>query len=140
MLYIDTSALVAALTRERRTGEIQDWLASQAAGDLCLSEWVITEFSSALSIKLRAGHLQAEHRADALAVCATLVEHSFTVLQVGGEDFRIAARFADQYATGLRAGDALHLAVASHHGAKLCSLDRKLCGAATELGVSAELL
>lgn len=140
MLYVDTSAFVAGLTRERRTDEIQGWLASHVAGDLCISDWVITEFSSALSMKLRAGHLEPEHRADALALFSELVAHSFTVLRLEAEDFHIAARLADQYTTGLRAGDALHLATASRHGAKVCSLDRTLCSAATQLGVSAEAL
>lgn len=55
-------------------------------------------------------------------------------------DFRTAARFADQYATGLRAGDALHLAVAADHGVRIGALDRTLVSAAEALGVSAALV
>ncbi len=40
MRYLDTSLLVAALTREPRTGAMQAWLASQPADTLCISEWV----------------------------------------------------------------------------------------------------
>jgi len=47
---------------------------------------------------------------------------------------------ADQYTTGLRAGDALHLAVAYNHGARVRTLDQTLVTAAGALGVSAELL
>ncbi len=140
MLYIDTSVLVAALTREPRTPEIQDWLAALPAGQLAVSDWVLTEFSSALSVKVRMGQLSPPDRADVLAVFAELVESSFEVLPVSRLDFRTAARFADQHATGLRAGDALHLAVARNHGTRIRALDRRLVAAAEALGVSAALL
>lgn len=45
-------------------------------------------------------------------------------LPVSRLEFQLAARFADQHSTGLRSGDALHLAIASSHGARLCSLDQ----------------
>ena len=51
-----------------------------------------------------------------------------------------AARFADQYATGLHAGDALHLAIASHHGASLHTLDRRLVEIGQALGVDSALV
>lgn len=136
MYYLDTSLLVAALTPEARTGGIQQWLADQSPDELHISDWVITEFSSALSIKLRAEHLTEAHRAEALAGFTSLVEDSFGVLSVSREDFRTAAHFADQANIGLRAGDALHLAIASAHGATLCTLDQKLLQAAPAMAVS----
>lgn len=140
MLYLDTSLLVAALTREVRTAAMQDWLAAQPPEQLVISDWVITEFSGALSLKVRVGQLTATQRAEVLAVFTSLAEASFTVLAVSRLEFQMAARFADQYNTGLRSGDALHLAIASSHGARLCSLDRLLVSAADTLGVSATLL
>lgn len=136
MLYLDTSLLVAALTPEARTDDIQQWLADQSLDELYISDWVITEFSSALSIKLRAENLTETHRAEALAGFTSLVEDSFGVLPVAREDFRTAAHFADQAGIGLRAGDALHLAIASAHGATLCTLDRKLLQAAPAMAVN----
>ena len=140
MFYVDTSVLVAALTREPATLRMQDWMARQPAAALAVSDWVLTEFSAALSIKVRSGQLPAAHRAEALAVFTTMMEASFRLLPVTGEDFRAAARLADQHATGLRAGDALHLAVASRRGARVRTLDQGLAAAAEVLGVSAELL
>ncbi|MFM1891850.1 MAG: hypothetical protein RLZ44_927 [Pseudomonadota bacterium] len=136
MLYIDTSVLVAALTNESRTAEMQEWLASQRAEDLVISDWVMTEFSAALSLKVRTGQLAPGHRADALAVFRSMAEMSLEVVAVSRPDFAAAARFADQHATGLRAGDALHLAIAANHGYRLVSLDRGLTQTAVTLGVS----
>jgi predicted nucleic acid-binding protein len=44
MRYVDTSVLVAALTRETRTTAMQDWLAAQTPGELAISDWVVAEF------------------------------------------------------------------------------------------------
>jgi predicted nucleic acid-binding protein len=51
------------------------------------------------------------------------------------EDFRAAARFADQSELNLRSGDALHLAICANHGALLCTLDRRLAESAPRVGV-----
>jgi predicted nucleic acid-binding protein len=140
MLYLDTSLLVAALTNETETERMQRWLGQQAEDDLAISDWVVTEFSSAISIKLRAGHIEPAHRADALAMFARLTTDNFLVVPVSRLQFRAAARFADQHRLRLRAGDALHLAVCADHGATLCTLDRRLGDAGSVLGIKTMLL
>jgi uncharacterized protein len=140
MLYLDTSVLVAALTNESDTPQIQRWLEDQDPADLAASDWVMAEFSSALSIKLRTGQIEPAHRADALALFTRLCRDSFNVLPVSRAQFRLAARFADQAAAGLRAGDALHLAICADCGATLCTLDRRLSAGGLALGVKTRLL
>lgn len=140
MLYLDTSVLVCALTNEADTAKVQAWIAEQDARDLHISDWVVTEFSSALSIKLRTGQLGAEHRAAALAVFTRLAAETLAVLSVERASFRRAAGFADQSALNLRAGDALHLALCADTGAKLCTLDRRLSEAAPQVGIESFLL
>ena len=64
-----------------------------------------------------------------------LAADSFTVMAVSRSQFRAAARLADQHALGLRAGDALHLAICADQGATLCTLNRRLSDAGSALGV-----
>ena len=126
MLYVDTSVIVSALTKEADTAVSQIWLTGQETSELTISDWTTTEFACALSIKLRTGGLGADHRAAALSAFTRLCVESLRTLPMEREDFRVAARLGDQSELNLRAGDALHLAICANHGASLCTLDRRL--------------
>ena len=141
MEYADTSLLVSALaSSEAASGRSQIWLAAQEPASIAISDWTITEFSSALSIKTRMNVIDQPRQALAVATFNTLVEQSFVLLPIQREHFRLAAAFAGDANNGLRSGDALHLAVASLAGLKLRSLDTRMIGAARMLGCEAELV
>ncbi len=65
--YLDTSLLVAALTRKVRTRAVQCRLAEQESGSRAIIYRVVTELSAALSVKLPSKQLTALQRADALS-------------------------------------------------------------------------
>ncbi len=140
MPYLDTSVLVAALTAETETARMQAWIAAQDPDDLIVSPWVVTEFSAALSIKVRMGQLGTGHHGRALMAFSRLVTESFVTVPISDYAFREAARLADRSETGLRAGDALHLAIAAGEGLVLATLDRTLAEAGRLLEVPTTLL
>jgi predicted nucleic acid-binding protein len=135
ILYFDTSVLVAALTAEANTAQIQAWLVKQDQAALAISDWTVTEFSSALSLKLRSGKISLQERAKALAGFTQLTLNTLRKFSVSPENFHTAAGFADQYELGLRSGDAVHLAVCAANSAAICTLDKHILNAGTILGI-----
>jgi uncharacterized protein len=134
-LYLDTSLLVSVITAERDGPNVEQWLRARASENLLVSDWVVTEFSAALSRKLRARQINLEQRASALAAFSRICAHNATVLGITHAHFLSAGRLADEYEPGIRAGDALHVAICSDYGATLCTLDRRLCEAGPAFGV-----
>lgn len=140
MLYIDTSVLVAAWTIETRTDDVQQWLAARQFEEIAVSGWTITEFSSAIALKARNGQLDPDDRSKALALFKELCSTSFELLPISRSHFIEAARMPDQFNIGLRAGDALHLAVAIGSDATLVTLDKGLAKACSIVGAHYRLL
>ncbi len=104
------------------------------------SQWVATEVSSALAIKLRSGLIDSAGRATALATFTRMFSATFDVFAITDSHFRAATRYLDQFALGLRSGDALHLAIAAAQGVAVCTLDQRMAAAGLALGVSTELV
>jgi uncharacterized protein len=132
--YLDTSLLVSALTHEIDSAQVLDWLDDHRSG-LMISDWVIAEFSAALSVKVRNRQIDPQQREAARAAFSRICTRNATVVEVSRQHFRNAARMADGYDPGIRAGDALHVAICADHGAILCTLDRRLCEAGPAFGV-----
>jgi uncharacterized protein len=133
--YLDTSAIVAALTEEVLTVRVRNWLESQLAGSLFISEWVLAEVASALSIKVRTGILPLEERNEVLIIWRSMIENQFVVLPLTTEDFRSATLMAERHDLSLRASDALHIAAARSAGCDLVTFDKQMASAALQLGI-----
>lgn len=134
--YLDTSAIVSSLVLEPvASGQVRAWLRGQEAGTLAVSPWVATEVASALSLKIRTGELTLEGRARASSEWQHMRESGLAELPIDAQAFSTAAEMVVRHDLGLRAGDALHLAVAAAHGCTLVTLDERMARAAPELGV-----
>jgi len=138
--YLDTSLLVSSLTEQAASDRVLSWLTRHVSTDPRISDWVVTEFASALSVKIRMGRLSAENRTKASSLFTRLQGDSIAVAPITREHVQAAARFANQFGPGLQAGDALHVAATTEPGATICTLDKRLSEVAVALGVSAELV
>jgi len=135
LIYLDTSVLGAIFFREPGAIELVARLESQSKQRLMISAWTLTEMASVGGIKQRMGGIDAETRLQALSHFQRFASAHLAMAEVEPADFRTAAVFIET-PTALRAGDALHLAIVRRLGAKLASLDRRLCTAANLLGLS----
>ncbi|OGA96146.1 MAG: hypothetical protein A3G27_19665 [Betaproteobacteria bacterium RIFCSPLOWO2_12_FULL_66_14] len=137
MIYVDTSALVPMFIREPKSEAVIEWLESSGE-HLAISEWSLVEFASAAAIKVRTGQASASIAKQAAVRLHEFARKHCAVAVPGREEFRRAAELAADQALRLRAGDALHLAVAGSLGAQaiLC-LDDAMLESARSLGMNA---
>lgn len=136
MLYFDTSFLVPLILPEATSDKIAKFFRGVSAEQLTVSHWARVEFSSLLAREVRIGGLNAQAAAQADARFEDMVNESFVVLLPHADDFNLANAYLGHHETGLRAGDALHLAVATNHRADaILSLDRTLIKAGKTLGL-----
>lgn len=111
-VYVDTSVLVAAYTREPHTDIAQAWLAAQSGGALMLSTWTLVECDSAMAIKLRRGELDNAEQAAAIADIEAFAALFSPFVVPTEADHQRSRELCRHAASGLRAGDSLHLAMA----------------------------
>lgn len=139
MIYLDTSLLVSALTNEADSVTARNWLGDYAEEVHVISPWVLVEFASALSAKLRNKDITSEDHARAMREFRYLVSQNLDIIEVTPSDFDRAASLAENHVLGLKSGDALHLSVA-HVADSLCTRDRRLANATQALGLKAILI
>lgn len=138
MLYFDTSFLAPVILEEPTSARVEAFIARMPAGRLFVSHWTRTEFASLLSREVRMKALTTDEALAAIDQFDSMVAESFKVLVPGVADFELATRYLQHFPAKLRAGDALHLAIASNHGAKMIyALDQGLIAAARVLKVKA---
>ena len=113
MVYVDTSVLVALLTNEATAERIARWYAAESR-PLVSGDWCVTEFASALSLKERTGQLSHRQGNAAWKVFTEFCGGGLRLLPLERDVYAQAAHLVRASKNGLRAGDALHLALALH--------------------------
>jgi uncharacterized protein len=140
MIYLDTSVVVPLLVPEAKTADVTTWFASLGNTPVS-SDWLLTEFASAVSIKVRRKELS---ESDAKAIRSEfdlLATAGLRIVPISRSAYQDAAKMAAQHEHGLRAGDALHLAIAQEIGAQsLATLDGVMASNAQRLKMRVEVI
>jgi predicted nucleic acid-binding protein len=127
VLYFDTSFLAPLVLPESTSDKIAAFVRRLPVEELTVSHWTRVEFSSLISRDVRMSVLDAAAGERADARFEAMVDASFAVLLPNADDFGLAKRYLGKFNTGLRAGDALHLAIAGNRqAAAIYSLDKGL--------------
>lgn len=140
MIYVDTSVWVALMTHETETDRAEAWFEANA-DPLISADWALTEFHSAIAIKIRTRQLSPDQASQALDLFEHLGTAGFTWVSVSRKAYRRAAELVDDHTQGLRGADALHLAVARGLGVeRFATLDRNQSRNAQRLGFTLEFI
>ena len=139
MIYLDTNLVVALCAREQDSDRVEAALAS-IEEPLITSEWTRVEFTSAIGMKVRNRELSEPLARRALADYYQAFEPGIGVVTPSRDDYILASDYLQDLKSGLRSGDALHLAVAFNQKAtRLLTLDKVFIKAARGIGLSVEL-
>lgn len=140
MLYFDTSFLAPLILEEATSTKIEAFFAKLPVGELYVSHWTRVEFASLIAREVRMGGLAESDALLAIGQFDEMMAESFQILAPGVADYELAKAYIQYFATKLRAGDALHLAIASNNGAKMFyTLDDGLLNAAKLTKVRASI-
>jgi predicted nucleic acid-binding protein len=135
-VYLDTSALAKIYVAERESRELESALLGRR--DLIVSNLTITELTSAIARRVRNAELAPAHaRRIYQRVLRDLTAGEFRRAELTTGVHREAERLLMTVGgrLALRAGDALHLALASIAGARaLVTFDRRMAEAAATVG------
>jgi predicted nucleic acid-binding protein len=125
MVYLDTSFVAPLVIAENSSGAVEAFVLKVKPGELTTSMWTQVELSSLVSRKVRMGELSDSQAQVVRREFDRVLGESFEILAPTAVDFAAAAKYLEIPKTGLRAGDALHLAVAANHRAKrILTLDQ----------------
>ena len=140
MIYFDTSALVPMFFKEATSTAIESLIRGLPHHIATLDDWTRVEFSSFLAKEVRMGGLSSTEAQAIDRRFEAEIRASFTTLGVTAADFDLAkVRLAD-HRSGLRSGDALHLAIATNNRVQgFCSFDKVLMRNAQALGLSTDV-
>jgi uncharacterized protein len=140
MIYLDTSVLVPLIVPEASSGKARVWrdrLSANQRKELTVSAWTLTEFASAMGLKVRTRELTRNQADAALTLLHEEVLPNVELVEATATDFRLAEAMLREFSAGLRAGDALHLAVAAGNEARMIAvLDKTLAKVAASLGLA----
>ena len=138
MLYVDTCVLVSLFVRDSGAESAVAWLEQSAGQVMMASRWSLTEFSSSTAGLVRQRLIPAKLHSAALKNFRNFAAQRLTLEPASALDFEYATRLIDHTERGLRAGDALHLALCQRLNATIFSADKVMLITAKKLGIAVE--
>ena len=119
MFYFDTSFLVPMLIAEETSNSVEAFLlALSPEQDLAVSQWTRVEFASVLSRLVRMQQLDGEDAKACSIRFDAFLQQSFNIFTPTLADYKRCWNFLTCFDNNLRAGDALHLAIAANRECK----------------------
>ena len=139
MIYLDTSVVVPLFLADAHSPRVAIWMSGLTGVTGSVSAWTIAEFSSAVAGQERTGQITLADRQAA----ETAFDGWVTTVQAApvlAADFLAARQLIRTDRVRLRTPDALHIAVALRLGASVATLDQAMERAATDLGLTVEVI
>jgi uncharacterized protein len=118
LVYLDTSFITPVVIAENSSDAVEAFVLKVKPGELATSLWTQVELSGLVSRKVRMGELSDSQAEVVRRELDRVLGESFEMLAPTAADFVAAAKYLEIPKTGLRAGDALHLAIAANRRAK----------------------
>lgn len=136
MIYLDTSVAIPLFVPEPASDAIDAWFES-CDDTLISSDWILTEFSSALSIKVRRGEIEQKQAQAAWKDFENFCLSGLRLVPVSRRAFTQAAQLVRNVPSGLRSGDSLHLSMALEAGVdSIATADNNLAKNAQSMGLA----
>lgn len=134
MIYLDASALVSLFVADRHTAAIREFLRAERP-TVGVSDFASAEVASVVARRVRMTWLTAEQGGHLLNVYDGWVAANAEPIEVEPADVRVASAFVRRFELGLRAPDALHVAICHRLELPLLTFDGRQAAAAGRLGV-----
>jgi predicted nucleic acid-binding protein len=136
--YLDASVMLPILVKEPASAVVDAFMATLQQ-EPWVSDFGAAEVASALSRLVRTGRLQAADGTVCLSDFDVWRAATTRPAEIHAADVRLADVYVRRFDLGLRAPDALHLAIARRLDTTLITLDRRLATAAREMGIAASV-
>jgi predicted nucleic acid-binding protein len=132
-LYLDASALLPLFIEEVRTHDAHEQLRGNV---LVISDFAIAEFSSGVARRSRLGEITESGAAAVFAALDAWTANAARREALTAGDIGVAIGLVRRLDLGLRAPDAINIAIAQRCEASLLTFDEKMARSARSLGMS----
>jgi predicted nucleic acid-binding protein len=132
-LYLDASVLLPLFIEEARTHDAHENLRGNV---LVISDFAIAEFSSGVARRSRLGEINESGAASVYAAFDAWTANAARRESLTAGDIRVATSLVRRLDLGLRAPDALNIAIAQRCEANLLTFDGNMARSARSLGMN----